>query len=139
MSVASWPIDLPPPVQDQVAEAFLDTRLPRSGEGPPRFERRFTGSLRRLQIRLVVNRIQKQVFDGFFETTLAGGVHPFWMPDPNMDGWNLVAPDGSSLIAPTGESLFASSFLLCMIGDSPPSDTRRGRSFIVSFAVTVLP
>lgn len=83
MANAVWPPGLP-----QIQRIGLTDRRRLSAiitpvdAGPVQMRQRFTNVSRDVDIPLELNNVQRQIFDPFFVTTIAGGTLPFDWEDP---------------------------------------------------------
>lgn len=84
MANPTWPASLPQYVQeggyqeqlqDQTVESQMDT-------GPAKIRRRFTKSIRKFQITLLMTAAQADAFETFWQDTCLGGSIPFNWVNP---------------------------------------------------------
>lgn len=140
MTILTWPSELDRPERDTFSEAWADPRMKRRGEtGGPRYRRRFSAVPKMVSMSLFCSRMQKGVFDRFFEQDCNFGSRLFWMPDPTTDGWPLLTPDGKYLLNENGVKLLMSAQWLCVFGDDVPVSKPVGINFRISFSIAVLP
>lgn len=140
MTILTWPSELDPPERDTFSEAWADPRLKRRGEtGGPRYRRRFSAVPKLVSMSLFCDRLQKGIFDHFFEQETNFGSRLFWMPDPTTDGWPLVTEDGTLLLTESGVPLLCAAKWLCVFGDDVPVTKIAGVNFRISFSIAVLP
>lgn len=84
MANPTWPVTLPQYVleggyQEQLQDQTIETQME---AGPAKIRRRFTKSLRRFQINLLMNSTQAAAFETFWQTTCRGGSIPFDWKNP---------------------------------------------------------
>lgn len=82
----AWPASLPQDqflgLTDQDVDAVIRTEM---DAGPPSRRRRYTAVIRNVSVQLIVTGAQRQTFDTFFRTTIAGGATAFDWEDPVTD------------------------------------------------------
>lgn len=138
--IAVWPETLPRPERSSWQLQAQDPRLKRQADaGPPSYRRRFSSVARTVTLSLILTRLQRGVFDAFYEEDCGWGSSLFWMPDPTTDRWPLLTPDGVPLLTGAGAPLLMSALWLCRWGDQMPTETVVGIEFRKSFSVVVLP
>ena len=107
--------------------------------GPPGYRRRFSARALNVQLRLLLTRNQRAVFDNFYDNDCQMGSRAFWMPDPTTEGWPIASSAGRPLLAAPGQPLVMSGRWLCQWGDQVPLETLVGLQFQMSFDLWVLP
>lgn len=141
MAVAIWPSDLPQkPQSKSYSQAAMNGRLVSDTEvGPGKRRRRWKGAAA-VQISLYIRGDQIQSFWSFWDDDTAGGVLPFFFPDPVGDGAALTDDGDDLLTTNNGTGLEASAHWLCLFDTAEPSLTNVGGPlFQIAFAVQVLP
>nr|WP_321459598.1 hypothetical protein [uncultured Cohaesibacter sp.] len=140
MTVASWPAELPKPRRDGYGQQINDPRIAKNVEtGPIGWRRRWSSVTRSMPLTLHADRAEKGLFDRFYRDTCAFGSLPFWMPDPVSDNWPLLDGAGVPLLLDDGTPLLMAAQLLCLWGQSAPSERFVGLRFEISFQVVVMP
>lgn len=139
MTIATWPEDLPKPTRAGYQRQRVDTRLRKQQGGSPGYRKRFSLSVKLLDLEIEVTRAQKAVFDQFFDETTEDGTLPFYMPDPATDGYPLLTNTGAPLLTEAGEPILISAQLLCLFGDTMPVERTFQSEFAITFQVAVMP
>lgn len=80
----TWPATLPQFVleggyQESIQDQTIETQME---AGPAKIRRRFTKSLRRFQMSLLLTSTQAATFETFWQTSCAGGATPFTWVHP---------------------------------------------------------
>jgi len=138
--ILDWPSELPLPDRQGWQAQHQDPRRKRQGDaGPPGYRRRFSSAARLVSLTLTLSRLQKGVFDRFFEIDCALGAHLFRMPDPTTDGWGMLTADGTPILTGAGAPLVLARIWLCAWGDQMPAESVVGTEFRIAFSVAVMP
>ena len=137
---AIWPDSLPLPTRAGYGQQRMDGRMRKSAEtGPPGYRRRYSSNASAMSLVLLASRAQKATFDVFWDETLSAGSLPFLMADPVSNDWPLLTSDGKALLTHDGAAILVARQLLCLMGEAPPSETLRGVTFEIGFAIVVMP
>ena len=141
MSHPDWPADLPRPRRDGYAASRIDQRRRRATEiGAAEYRRELSLAPRPVALSIDCSRVQKQVFDRFFDHTCAGGTLYFRMPDWTEDGWPLLDEAGQPLLDENDVPLLSAAVVLCAWSrERMPEETMYGTRFLIGFEVEVMP
>lgn len=141
MSNPVWPTaDLPLPDREGFQIRPQDPRRKRQSDaGPPGYRRRFSARAKFVQMKMLLTRNQRAIFDRFYDDDCEMGTRAFWMPDPTTERWPLASTSGQLLLASPGTLLVMSGRWLCHWGDEVPAETVVGTRFQKAFDLAVLP
>ena len=140
MTVASWPEELPKPRRDGYAHQITDPRIAKNSDtGPLGWRLRWSSTTRSMSLVIHASRMEKGIFDQFYRETSSFGALPFWMPDPVTDNWFLLDENGDQLLTADGVPILMASRLLCLWGQTVPSERFVGLYFEIKFQVLVMP
>lgn len=138
--IATWPSELPRPDREGWQLRRQDGRQKRQSDaGPPTWRRRFSSVAQIVNMQLLLDRNQREIFDRFYIEDLSEGTGLFWMPDPTTDGWPILDDAGRPVLDDAGEPLLMSARWLCSFGDSTPVETIVGLHFRKQIEIVVLP
>ncbi|MFG1267632.1 hypothetical protein V5F40_06680 [Xanthobacter sp. DSM 14520] len=142
MSIPVWPADLPQRVLvDGFSAGVADGRIRQKMDaGPPKMRRRTSAAVRPVRARVRLDRDGVARLNRFWEEDTAGGVLPFWFPDPLLDGLPLLTGAGVPLLTDGGEPLLITSWWLVQFGeDGIAVDAPSRVAFSASFGLDILP
>ncbi|ALF02098.1 hypothetical protein [Salipiger abyssi] len=141
MTPLNWPSELDKPERNSWNAGWNDPRQKRRGEtGGPRYRRRYSAVAKPVSLSLVCTRLQKGVFDRFFEQDTNFGSRVFRMPDPTTDGWAMLDENGTAVLDENGVPILMSAQWLCLFGAELPKETVVEQvKFRLTFTVAVLP
>jgi hypothetical protein len=86
MAAVPWPLTLPECAetwQEQDRAATVRTEM--EDNGPPKVRRRYTGTVRQIQLTMMLTNAQKQEMQNFHRVNLAAGVLAHSFRDPYAD------------------------------------------------------
>lgn len=139
MTIQTWPSGLPAPEKETWSAQYMDPRRKRQNSaGPPSYRKMFSSVPKLVTMSLLLTRDQKSVFDRFYTLTTDFGTDLFWMPDPTVDGWQLVDTGGNPLAA-SGSPIQGAGRWLCSFGDTPPSETISNHEWRITMQIVVMP
>lgn len=139
MSIPTWPAELPCPTRAGYLSQRKDTRMPKSGNGPPGYRRRFSSTAQLVTLSIEVIRSGKAIFDDFYVETTQEGTLPFYMTNPTTDGTAMLTQVTAPILSTEGEPIVLASQWLCLFGDPVPSERVFAGRFEITFNVAVMP
>lgn len=139
MSIPLWPTDLPKPTRSGYQRQRVDTRLRKQQGGTLGYRKRYSLSVKLMDLEIEVTRAQKAVFDQFFDETTQNGTLPFYMPDPATDGYPLLTDAREQILTDDGTPILIAAQLLCLFSDTMPVERAFHSEFAISFQVAVMP
>lgn len=140
MTLPAWPTELPPPSRKSWNRTWQDPRRRRTAEaGPPGYRRRFSSAAQLISMQVDLTRVQRSVFENFYEVTTKHGSLSFTMPDPTTDGWPLLTSDERPILTESDVPILVASVWTCLFGPEPPRERHYGTRFVIDFSVAVMP
>lgn len=144
MSIAVWPQELPKPNRSGFAQQVPDRRRTSSPEnGLPRYGSRWTLAAAPANLVVDLSLDQRRRLENFWSDETRGGALPFLMPQPGVDGFDLLISDAANtrarLTDASGQPFLISAWWMCLFDQSPISFSPIGLEWRTSFGIAVMP
>lgn len=140
---AIWPARIPWRLNRSGANLpYADARRRfETADGPGKLRKRLSLALRPLAGAIEMTAAEHAWFEAFWRDDTAGGVLPFWFPDPLRHRMPLL--DGTALaplLDAAGAPLLIDAWLLCQFGpDAPSPQPLAGGRLRVALSLVALP
>ncbi|TSD89067.1 hypothetical protein FFK22_008780 [Mycobacterium sp. KBS0706] len=144
MTLWTWPAELPQrPLVDGYNETLPDLDLVSQPDiGPAMIRRETTAAPYLISLSFKVTDWQKERAKRFYRDDVKGRTTPWWLPEPGVDGYPLLAEDGVTQILDEDDQPILMSSLLLVRFAAQPSFTPLARpklGWIMPLQLEVLP